>query len=136
MNSNDASLWSQVERAADHLVRIITGFRVQILEIERDMIDRLAAVSPEGQKCLSAARRILGAVETRLNTMNRYIQHGTEADLRAALRLSQMPLVLVHDPMTTLITDDALPPIDPAKLQPTLEGLLARVVVQKKRVVF
>jgi len=136
MNSNDANLWSQVERAADQLVRVITGFRVQILEIERDMIDRLAAVSPEGQKCLSAARRIVNAVEKRLNTMNTYLQHGTEADLRAALKISQMPLVLVNDPMTALISDDTLPPIDPAKLQPTLENLLSRVVVKKQKIVF
>ena len=136
MNSNDASLWAQVERAADQLVRVITGFRIQILEIERDMIDRLAAVNAEGQKCLSAARRIVNAVEKRLNTMNTYLQHGTEADLRAALKISQMPLILANDPMSALISEDALPPIDPAKLQPTLENLLSRVVVKKQRMAF
>ncbi len=136
MNSANVGLWTEVERAADQLVRVITTTRVKLTSIERDVIDRMASVSQDGQRCLSAARRILRAVETRLNTINSYIQHGSEGDLRAAARLAHAPLILSNDSVNKLISEDDIPPIELGSVQPTLEHLLARIVVQKQRVVF
>ena len=131
-----SGLWLEVERSAGQLVRIIASTRARITSVERDMIDHFASVSSEGQRNLSAVRRILSAVEKRLNTINSFIQHGSEEDLRAAVKLANTPLILPNDSMTKLITEGEIPPIEPANIQPTLEDLLSRITVQKKRVVF
>jgi len=131
-----SGLWLEVERSAGQLVRIIASTRARIASIERDMIDHFATVSSEGQRNLSTARRILTAVEKRLNTINSYIQHGSEIDLQAAVKLASTPLILPNDSMTKLISEADIPPIEPANIQPTLEQLLSRITVEKKRVVF
>lgn len=131
MNSNFPSLWTEVERFADQLVKIITSSRVRIAIIESDMIDHLAAVSPDGQRSLTTARRLLSAMEKRLTTINSCIQHAGEEDLKAAIRTARSPLVLPNDSVNKLISEADIPPIDPANLKPMMDSLLARIVVKK-----
>ena len=133
MNSQFPSLWTEVERSADHLVRLITSSRAKISIVESEMIDHLASVSQDCQKSLTTARRLLAAMENRLNTINSFLQHATEDDLRAAIRTARSPLVLPNDSINKLISEADIAPIEPANLKPIMDSLLARIVIKKQR---
>lgn len=136
MNSPIPSLWNEVERASDQLVRLITSSRARIAVIESDMIDHLAAVSSDGQRSLTTARRVLMAVEKRLSVINSCLQHGSEEDLRRAIRTARSPLVIPSDSINKLISEADIAPVEPANIKPLMDQLLSRIVVRKQRIVF
>ena len=129
-------IWSEIERAGDYLVQLIHSSRTRIEAVEREMIDHMASVSPEGQKNLTAARRIVGALERRLEILNSYLYKGAQADLYSAYKLLSSPLVLPNDCVNKLISEADIPPIPPAEIKPMLEQLLNRISLQRKQRVF
>ncbi len=136
MESQYLNLWSEIEKAADHLVRLITTTRVQLAQVEHEMIDHLAVVSQDGHRSLGTAQRIVAALEKRVHLINSFLQHGTEADLRAAIKVAASALVLPNDCMSKLISEADHAPIEPAGIKPTLDKLLSRIVLSKQRVAF
>ncbi|MFN8392569.1 MAG: hypothetical protein U0136_19910 [Bdellovibrionota bacterium] len=129
-------IWSEIERSADHLIRMITASRSKIELIESEMIDRMAVVSAEGQRNLTAARRIVGALERRLDKLNNHLGSGAPSDITAAFKLLGSPLQVPNDCVNKLISEASMEPIAVEDIEPTLNRLLLAITPQRKRQLF
>ena len=126
-------LRDQIERSAEYLLRLIGVSRKRIRDIESQMIDHLAVVTGDSQKRLTAARRIIAALEKQLDTINNFLRTGSESDLFAAHKMVTRPLILPNDSVNKLISEADIEPIPPKEIQPTLEKLLTSITIQKRQ---
>jgi hypothetical protein len=126
-------IFSEIERGADHLAHLIAIARGRIELIEREMIDHLAIVDADGQKSISTVRRIIGALEQRLDKLNQYLHDNSHVELAAAFRLLSSPLVIPNDFVNKLISEENIEPIPVAEIQPVLNHLLTSIKIQRRR---
>ncbi len=131
MESRDEAL-DRVTTEANRLVHVTATYRPRLVAIERHVIDHMAMISADGQRCLTVVRRILAAVEERLDALSKELSTGTDEAVRAALQLAISPIILKNDSLNKLITEAELPPISPIELKNVLETLLSKIQVKRR----
>ena len=123
----------QVIAQADRLAGLIAVNQRRIEEIEKEMLRQVGTVSAEGMRRLHATKRIVAALEQRLDDVRELLTKGGSADLTAAKTLIESKLVVADNPMTTLITADPLPPIQSHDLERSLNSLMSGIRVVRRK---
>lgn len=118
---------------ADRLAGLIAVNLRRIDEIEKEMLRQVGSVSADGMRRLHTSKRIVSALEQRLDSVRELLTKGGEHDLRAAKSLLDSRLVVADNPMTTLITADPLPPIQSHDLERALNSLMSGIRVVRRR---
>ncbi|MFN8388696.1 MAG: hypothetical protein U0136_00225 [Bdellovibrionota bacterium] len=121
------ALKERVIAHADYLSLVIATSRQKIVAIEAQMSSKLGSLSPEGSRALLQVRRIISAVEGRLDRLTAALNESTDTAIYGAVKLTLQEIAVPHDAVHALITEAPPPPINPQTLQHTLSSLFAKM---------
>lgn len=123
----------RVIAGADRLAGLIAVNARRVDEVEREMVRQVNSVSGDGMRRIHLAKRIVVALEKRLDEVRKLLSSEVPSDIDKACLVLDRPIAVPDDPMTTLITAERLAPIPVADLERTLNSLMSGVRVVRKK---
>lgn len=127
-----SSLKSAVMEISNSLLELIKNSREKTIIIEQQLLKNPSSGLSGMSKNLSTARRIIQALELRLEQMNVHIKESSLDSLKLAYNLSLSRLSMSNDTINKLITEEDLRPIEANKITSTIDFLLNNILVEKK----
>ncbi len=131
MNAQALVLRDKVLAHSDHLSVAVAKALNRIGDIQQDMHQTLGSLSADAGRKLLQARRMIGALERRLDELTVLLTEGTEDSVYSAFRLAQAPIPVPHDAVNALLTEQPLPPINPLSARRDIEVLLNSITFTK-----
>ncbi len=122
-----------VHEICTSIIELINSSRKEIYEIEKLVVSNLNMTVHGGSKNLSTARRIIQALENRLDKIQELTREPTLDNLKNAYNMAFSKLCLTNDTLNKLITEDDIQPIEVNKIKTTIDHLLDNVIVKKQK---
>jgi hypothetical protein len=120
-----AELLNEINALERKNIELINKSRDRMHDVERLMENRIHLISSDTIKAHINAKRIIGALERRLERVRDLVATSNIPELAKALRLLESDLVVPSDTMNTLIGTDQIPSVASGKIKTTLERLLS-----------
>lgn len=133
MDSQTLLLREKVLTHADYLAATIAHSKNRISDIEYGFQSNLGALPTEGSKKLLQARRIVTALERRLDEITSILNETGQSGVHNAFRLTQCAIRVPNDAIHALITEAPLPDINPLTARKDLESLLGSIHLHERK---
>jgi hypothetical protein len=123
-----------IHRHTKALSDLITESKSRLMAVQSQMMDRMLSTSPEYTNSVVDVRRIIGALESRLDKLLEYSEDPRSALMIKARKLVKEELIIPCDAVNALISSQELPSLTPEQWEPTLDRLLTRAEQHLKKV--
>jgi hypothetical protein len=127
------ALRERVITHADYLASVIANTRRKVQVLEEEMNARQGGFNAESGKALLEMRRIIAALEMRLDLLTAALERNTESAIYKAAKLTLTEIPIPNDAVHALITEAPTPPLNPQLLQHTLNKLIAKASPRSPR---
>ncbi|MCB0343828.1 MAG: hypothetical protein KDD66_01855 [Bdellovibrionales bacterium] len=119
--------WQQLQVEADKLTNLIRVSRDKLVDLDGKIMKNMSRMTSAETNALISARRIVRALETRLQELNAFLLYRAGNTVEQAEELMRKNLVIPSDPMTTVLDATPIRPLRPSDWKGTLEALFSRV---------
>ncbi len=123
-----------VHRHGKALSDLIRESKSRLVAVQSQMIERMLSTSPEYTNSVVDVRRIIGALESRLEKLLDYSEDPRSGRMLKVRTLIQEDLIIPCDAVNALISSGELPSLPPEQWEPTLDRLLTRAETHLKKV--
>jgi hypothetical protein len=123
-----------IHRHGQALSDLITESKSRLTAVQSQMMDRMLSTSPEYTNSVVDVRRIIGALESRLDKLLEYGKDPSSALMIKARKLINEELIIPCDAINALISSQDLPSLPPEQWEITLDRLLTRAEKHLKKV--
>ncbi len=119
--------WQLLQNEADKLTKLINVSRNKLVELDGKVMKNMTRITSGETNALISARRIVRALEARLQELNAFLLYRAANTVNEAENLLKKNLIIPSDPMTTVLDSSPIRPLRPSDWQNTLEALFSRV---------
>jgi hypothetical protein len=132
---------SYFDRYVYTLSKLIRDSKERMRTLEQQFIDQLSSTNSEFNQNIVTARRIIGALESRLVRLQELNPHESQDGFSLSKSMLKEPLVVPRDAVSALLSSEDLPPLQPSQWESALDSFIAKAEVfflesgrQKKKV--
>lgn len=119
--------WQTLQGEAEKLANLIRFSRNKLTELDAKVMKNMPRMTSTETNALISARRIVRALETRLQELNAFLLYRAGNTVADAENLIKQNLIIPSDPLTTVLDAAPIRPLRPSDWRGTLEALFARV---------
>lgn len=130
------ALLSSLDATVELLNATVKDYRFALQHIETEMIDHFGHLTPEGQRAMTIARRMLDVIEQRLAILAKHTFFNSLHELRQTEELARRPIGIDDNCVTRLCTEGELPMVEVSELRGHLDDLFNKMVITHRQQIF
>lgn len=118
------TLMADIRSARDRLAWLVLKSKQRISVFESGMIEKLQRMTSTGVRSLIAAKRIVNALEERLQQLDGVLATNDPTRLNDAIECLRTPLLIPDDTLSSIMDAQPMPPLLPDDWERTLQSHL------------
>ena len=129
VNSGNVISLEVFNRELSNLVGLVRSSEERLRYSESLIVNQISQTTSASINAVNASRRIIRALQKRLNKIDALLAQKDQTSLEEAKHLIRKDLVVASDPIHALVSEQPIPPIKSTEWRPVLEQLFS--VVEK-----
>ncbi len=113
---------------------LIQNSITKMREVEPTMLAHQGVIGRKGVDCLSSAKKIIRALEARLDEVSTLLRTRHKSDVLEACELMHKPLIVRESCFESLIDSDPIPALEPEDWAPALGRLFSTINIELQKI--